>query len=53
MSGAAIWPSAAVLELGISFLVPFSEGLGDVGGQILGGELRTGFSAAMIMTGGQ
>lgn len=39
MSGAGIWLSAAVLEMGISFLVPFSEGLGDAGGQILDEEL--------------
>lgn len=51
MSGSGIWPSAVVVELGICFPVPFSEGLGDMGGQILGGELGTGSDAAMVMTG--
>jgi len=46
VSGAGIWLSAAVLDLGISFLVPFSEGLGDVRGQILGAELGTRSGAA-------
>lgn len=42
-----------MLELGIYLLVPFSEGLGDVGEQILHGEVGTGSDTAMVMTQGQ
>lgn len=31
-------------------MVPISEGLGDVGGQVIGGELGTGANPAMVMT---